>query len=263
MAFDPLNYNMVAPYAITQAGDLAEFYTTANVLKRYTPGQYAFLWDKLWGYRVFKLVKNLSGATLAKGDLVSYVAAASVGSITAGTTTSITTSGLTANDLEYQMITVSDDAGAAGAAPEGESSLCIANTATVITLDPMYAFSAAIGASDTASVVYINGVEDATANDERGLGHGSIGVAGVVFADATDNYWFWVLQRGWVTVKNTNSIVATYNVIAGEATIASAADGAQQIEIGQATVTQFAGNEESIGTVFIDVFNTICTTDTP
>jgi len=262
MAFDPLLYNMRNPFPNTLTEGIDLTYTTANVIKKCTPGQYVYTWDPLWGYRIFKLVKNLSNATIAKGDLMSYVNAASVGTITAGTTTSITTSGLTANDLEFQMITVSDDAGALGAAPEGESSLCIGNTTTVITLHPDYAFSAAVAASDTASVVYINGVEDAAANDERGLGVGSNGVAGVAFGAAADNEWFWILQRGWCTAKNTDALSAQ-RLIAGTALIQDGSEGAQELEIGQCAVAQFAGAEASFATVFIDVFNTITISGTP
>jgi hypothetical protein len=264
MAFDPMKYRMRDPFALTLYGaDVTQTYTTANLLKKYTPGQYAHTYDPLWGYRIFKLVKNLSNATIAKGDLMSYVAAASVGTVTDGSKTSITTSGMTANDFEWQMVTVADDAGGAGAAPEGESSLVIGNTTTHIELHPDYAFTAAVAASDSVYVVYINGVEDATAGDERGFGHGSVGVAGVAYGAAADNEWFWILQRGWAIAKNTAELTATYNLIAGEALVNVQADGAQELEVGQVTVTQFAGTEASFGTVFVDVFNTICTTGTP
>ena len=262
MAFDPLNYNMRNPFPITLTEGIDLTYTTANVVKKFTPGQYAHTWDPLWGYRIFKLVKNLNGDTIAKGDLMSHVHVASVGTITAGSTTSIITSGLTANDLEYQMITCSDDAGGAGAAPEGESSLCIGNSATVITLHPDYAFTAAIAASDTASVVYINAVNDAAASDERGLGNGSLGCAGVAFGAAADNEWFWLLQKGFVTAKNTDAI-AVQSIIAGTALIQDGAEGAQELEIGQAIVAQFAGAEASFATVYINCFDTNITTGTP
>jgi len=263
MAFDPLNYTMSAPFPMTQPGDVGQYYTTENCIKKYTPGQYAFTWDALYQYRIFKLVKNLSGGTLAAGDLVSCVNAASVGTITAGTTTQITTSGLTANDLEYQMIIVSDDAGAAGEAPEGEASLCIGNTTTVIDLHPDYAFTAAIAASDTASVVYINGVEDAAASDERGFGHGSNGCMGVAMSAAPDNYWFWICQRGWVRAKNTDALVAGQQVVAGTALIQDASDGAQELVIGEIPVSQFAGTESSFATVHINCFDSIVLSGTP
>lgn len=264
MAFDPLKYNTgLSPFPMSGPGDLGQYYTTANVIKKYTPGQLAFTWDPLWGYRIFKLVKNLSGNTLAAGDLVSCVNAASVGTITGGTTTSITTSGLTANDLEWQMITCSDNNDTGGAAPEGESALCIGNTTTKITLHPKYAFSVAIAASDTASVVYINGVEDAAASDERGFGHGSNGAMGVAMSAALDNNWFWICQRGWITAKNTDALVAGQSIIAGTALIQDASDGAQELEIGQCAVSQFAGTESSFATVYINCFDSIVLSGTP
>jgi len=253
------------PFALTLYGDdVTKTYTTANVCKKYTPGCYAHTFDPLWGYRVFKLVKNLSGATIAKGDLMSYVAAASIGTVTSGTTTSITSSSMTANDLEWQMVTVADDAGAAGAAPEGESSLVIGNTTTHVELHPDYAFSAAVGASDSVYVVYINGVEDSTADDERGFGQGYIGVAGVAYGAAADNEWFWILQKGWCTAKNTDALVATYYLIAGEALIQDAGSaGAQELNIGSVAVAQFAGAESSFATVYINVLDTLISTGTP
>ena len=262
MAFDPLGYRMRYPFPMTLAGDIDATYTTAEVIKKYTPGQYAHTWDPLWGYRIFKLVKNLNGSTIAKGDLMSYGDAASVGTVTAGTTTSITSSGMTANDLEWQMITVADDAGALGAAPEGESSLCIGNTTTKITLHPDYAFSAAVAASDSVYVAYINGVADAASSDERGFGVGSNGVAGVAYGAAVDNSWFWILQKGWCMAKNTDALSAQ-DLIAGTALIQDASEGAQELVIGQCCVPQFAGTEASFATVYINVFETITITGTP
>jgi len=256
MAFDPLNYTMSAPFAPTQPGDLSTTYTTANVVKKYMPGQYAVCWDPCWGYRIFKLVKNLSGATIAQGDLMSCADSASVGTVTGGTTTSITTSGMTANDMEYQMITIADDAGAAGAAPEGESALAIGNSTTEIYIHPDYAFTAAVGASDSVYVVYVNGATDAASSDKRGFGSGTAGVIGVAMGAAADNEWFWVCQRGWVTAKNTDALVYTNLLIAGTALVQDGAcTNAQETEIGKIAVSQFAGTESSFATVYIEVFD--------
>jgi len=263
MAFDPLLYSMQAPFAFTQPGDVTMNYTTSEVLKKYSPGQYAFTWDMLYQYRIFKLVKNLSGATLAAGDLVSCVNAASIGTVTAGTTTSITSSSMTANDLEYQMLICADDAGAAGAAPEGEAALCIGNTTTEVHIHPNYAFTAAIAATDSVYVVYINGVEDAAGSDERGFGHGTSGVMGVAMSAAPDNYWFWICQRGWVRAKNTDALAAGQQVVAGSALIQDASDGAQELVIGEIPVSQFAGTEASFATVHINCFDSIVLSGTP
>lgn len=262
MAFDALNYNTRSPYAVTEIGDLSETFTTADMIKKYTPGQMVQIWDQLFGFRVFKLVKNLNGNTIAQGDLMSFKDTASVGTITAGTTTSITTSGLTANDLEYQMIICGDDAGATGAAPEGEASLCTANSATVITLHPDYAFSAAIAADDTAAVCYVNAVNDAAASDERGYGLGTLATAGIAYGAAADNYWFWLLQKGWCSAKNTDAL-AVQELIAGTALIQDAAEGAQELVIGQCPLAQFAGTETSFATVYINCLDTITITGTP
>lgn len=263
MAFDPLGYRMRHPFPMTLTGPVDKYYTTSSVIQHYTPGQYAFTWDPLYQYRIFKLVKNLSGATLAAGDLVSCVNAASVGTVTGGTTTSVTTSGLTANDLEFQMIIVADDAGGASAAPEGEASLCVGNTTTEITLDPDYAFTAAVAASDSVYVVYINGVEDAAASDERGFGHGSNGTMGVAMSAAPDNYWFWICQRGWVRAKCTDALAAGQQIIAGVALIQDASDGAQELVIGECPVSQFDQPASGFATVHINCFDSITLTGTP
>jgi hypothetical protein len=263
MAFDPLNYNMRNPFPLTLTEGVNLTYTTENVLKKYTPGQYAYTWDPLWGFRIFKLVKNMNDAAITAGSLQSCKDAASVGTITAGSTTSITTSGLTANDLEYQMITISDDAGAAGAAPEGESSLCIGNTTTVITLHPDYAFTAAVAVSDTASVVYINATTAAASGDKRGLGTGTAGVVGVAMGAAADNEWYWACQKGWITAKNTDALAVTNMLIAGTALVQDGSYGAQETEIGHVAVSQFAGTEASFATVYINVFDSIIWSGTP
>lgn len=270
MAFDPVNYNMKYPFPVTlTGGDITSSWTTANVIKKYTPGQYAHTWDPLWGYRIFKLMKRLDSNTISQGMCVSYVATASVGTITAGTTTEITTSGLTANDLEYQMITVSNDYGGNGTAPEGESSLCIGNTTTRITLHPDYPFSAAIAADDTVNVVYQNGYELAASGDVRGNPGHSSGVAGIVMGSPSDDEWSWILQKGWVTAAIDASSLPVAGDIKVDATsgyvAAAAVNAGQEIIIGQAVVTQNAATASSstYATIYINVFDCIFTQTDP
>lgn len=265
MAFDALNYNIRLPMPMNLAGGISETYTTDQIIKgsQYIPGQYAYTWDRLYGYRVFKLMKNLSDSAMAQGDLLSYVDVnADVGTITAGTTTSIITSGLTANDFEYQMIIIGDDAGGASAAPEGEASLCIGNNTTTILLDPEYAFSAAVAASDVAACIYINGVEDAASSDERGFGLGTIGVAGVAYGAPADNSWFWVLQKGWCSAKCTDALTQK-ELVAGTKLIQDASEGAQELVIGQCPVAQFNQPASGFATVYINVLDSITITGTP
>lgn len=132
------------------------------------PGEMFFLRD-FTGLKLFHLVQNRSGSAMAQGELVAGVGdddgITSAGTITGGSTTHVITSGLTADSHVGAILYVTDDAGAAGAAPESEASRVIANSATRIDLDPDYPLSAAIAASDTASMLATYNVEDAAAND--------------------------------------------------------------------------------------------------
>lgn len=269
MAFDALGYRMRYPFPMTLAGDLDKTYTTTNVIKAYTPGQYCQTWDPLYGFRIFKLMKNLSNASIAKGNCLSYVNPATVGTITAGSTTSITSSSMTANDLEYQMINVTDDIGGAGAAPEGETSLCISNTSTLINLHPDYPFSTAIAASDTCYVIYQNGFELAASGDLRGPGKFTNCVCGIAYGAAADNEWCWVCQKGFVTAAIDASGLPVAGDIKVDATsgyvAAAAVDAGQEIIIGQAATTQNAATASSatFALIYIDVFTCLHLQTTP
>lgn len=256
MVFDPQNYQMAVPFGPIGAGDLTDYYTTANVVKKFKPGMLAWTWDMLYGLRIFKLVKNLNGSALAAGNVVTYEDPVDIDTITAGSTTSITTSGLTANDLEYQLIQIEDDAGAAGAAPEGEISLCISNTATVITLHPDYPFSAAVAASDTGTCININAV-DLSADSDKNAGVPGLtnGVCGVVMSAVPDNSWGWVCQRGIVTAKNTNAITVGEDLVAGTGTVVGHSNEGHEEIIGTALGPAFAGAEDLFVACYINVFD--------
>ena len=58
-------------------------------------------------------------------------------------------------------------------------------------------------------------------------------------------------------------MVAGQNLIAGTALVQDGSDGAQELQIGEIAVSQFAGTEASFATVYIDVFNTIISSGTP
>jgi len=259
MAFDALNYPMSIPYAMTQPSNLTLSYTTANVVKKYTPGQLAFTWDPCWGFRIFKLVKNLNGGDLTQGQLVSNVAAASVGTITAGTTDSIVTSGLTANDLEYQMLICTDDYAGAGGAPEGEAALCIGNTTTHIYIHPQYVFTTGISASDTVYVVYTNAVEQADDGEYRGTPTSTKHLQGVVYGSSvSDNEWFWILQKGWARVANTDVLTANADIKQGTTSGKCATTtAAHETVIGQSPVAQNDGSFDVDVTVYINCFDVI------
>ena len=265
MSFDPLNYTMSDPFPVTQPGDLKSSYTTAECIKKYMPGQVAQTWDPLYGWRHFKLVKNLYGAALAQGQLVSNVGSASIGTVTAGTTTQITTSGQTANDFEYQMIVVADDNGGAGAAPEGEAALCVGNTASIVDLHKDYAFTTAVAVSDSVYVVYTNAVTLGVTGDLRGTPSDDKKVQGIVYSEApADNSWFWILQKGWGRVLCTDALTNDCDIIQGSTSgYAAAFSAAHETVIGQCPVAQLAGSESGYATVYLDCRDVIFQTGTP
>ena len=106
-------------------------------------GAVRYTTDEKWGLRGFKYVRFDQSGGMTTGQLASQVANVAIANITAGTTTSITTSGLTANILVGGILVCTDDAGGAGAAPEGEKAIIAANSATVVEIDSDDAFSVA------------------------------------------------------------------------------------------------------------------------
>jgi hypothetical protein len=149
-------------------------------------------WDHhpQFGLRGFKYCRVDQSGGMTAGQLASRRANVSAGTITAGTTTTITTSALTADILVDGILVVTDDAGGAGAAPEGESARVVANTATLITVDGDDAFSAAIASSDTATVVLPWAVDDSADGDTAEI------VQGVVMADQDQYDYGWVQFYG-------------------------------------------------------------------
>lgn len=106
--------------------------------------------------RVFRYVKNGSGGTLSKDTLVQYdfstladVTAAANAVVTSivRSSGSFITDGWKVGD----MVMVQDDAGAAGAAPEGE--IAIVTNVTALTVTVGVGFTAAVTTSDVVRVI--------------------------------------------------------------------------------------------------------------
>jgi hypothetical protein len=148
-------------------------------------------WDvahPYFGVRGFKYVR-FDAATTA-GDVCTKVADVTITNISAGTTTSITTSGLTADIHVGGILYCTDDAGGAGAAPEGEQGIIVANTATSVQIRPEDAFSVSPAANDDFSIVKTWAVGDAAAGDL------AVNVQGVAMADQAQYSWGWVQFLG-------------------------------------------------------------------
>ncbi len=151
------------------------------------------------GFRVLKYVKAL--ATVTRGSLVSKPGATDgieeVDDITAGSTTSATTSGRTASDDVGKLCECYDNADSAGAAPEGEHSVIVANSATVLSMDQNLPFTVALAVNDDLALI---GTYQAEASADGDFAHAVHGV--VVGADGiTDNYYGWVQIEGITKAK--------------------------------------------------------------
>lgn len=182
------------------------------------------------GLRGFQYLRCFQSGGDTAGQVQSYIDPVSIANISAGTTTTITTTGLTADLYVGAILRCIDDAGGAGAAPEGESGRIIANTTTVITIHPDDAFSAAPAANDDFYILVPWGVEDSAANDEAAQ------VAGVSMAnkDQYDYGWyqFFGTHLAVDAVAAGTTIPALESVIAGTALVTDGAGAAVDKLIG-------------------------------
>lgn len=162
MANPVLHLSTITPVGID---DLNADRTTPQ----FDPDGYAFAHDDMTGARLFVYCQNRQGSLLAQGNLVTRVGGTNgTTTVTAstGTTTSVTISGsVTADAHTGAMLYIEDDAGAAGAAPEGEISRIIKNTTNKITVDPDRAFTKAIAASDICVIIGTFNIENSADGD--------------------------------------------------------------------------------------------------
>ena len=141
------------------------------------------------------------------------VKSTSVANITSGTTKSFVTSGLTANRHNGMISYVLDTAAVAGAAPEGESSIVASNTATVVTLEPDYAYSVALAVNDDIELMSTYQVEDAADGDEAWTVAGIVmGIDGI----SDGNY-------GWIHVEGVTPCQSAASAVEGDPIVADAA----------------------------------------
>lgn len=175
-------------------------------------GSLSFMIDD-FGFRVFEYCRNMSGSAVAQGELQKRIADAATTNITSGTTTSATKSGWTAGDYVGRILYVDDNDDSAGAAPEGECSPIVANSATVITVDPLRPFSVALAANDDIRVVSWNHLDDAADGDLASKVKGvAVGKNGVT----SKYYGFWqrygfcpdVIHKASSAVTSLNPVVA-------------------------------------------------------
>lgn len=203
-------------------------------------GTLAFVVDA-FGYKVLKYCYFVAAA--AQGDLASRAGGVNgtvvITNQTGTSATSVTTTGLTANAHRGAIIYVHDDAGGAGAAPEGEVSICTTNTTTVITLDPDMPFSVALANGDDVTSISTWAVEDSADGDL------SVTVQGVVLGSAgvTASQYGWLMMEGMTRAKaGTNAITAFNPVVAGANIVDAFGTDGQELWVGTALATYTGDN---------------------
>lgn len=174
--------------------------------------------DGKYGERWFRAVQNATGGALNKDTLVSYdgvlLSAAVDAAANSGTTfvlraaDSFIADGVKVDD----MIIVIDDAGAAGAAPEGEQSFVTGVEALRVDFSP--ALTAALAANDTVNFIKRWSIIAAAA------AHGKR-VAGVPMVNIAAGYGGWVQVRG--IYPSANVVAAGTAVAEGDRLAAGAA----------------------------------------
>jgi hypothetical protein len=152
------------------------------------------------GVGKFKWVCNRSGGKLLKGNACSYKR--QTGTVTSGTTSSLTAlvGSFVEHENRFDTLYITDDAGAAGAAPEGEwgrimkASLNAAGTHITFLVQTPYTeqkFTVAPAAGDTFAIRSGVNVIPCNATDEvqdfAGIVVNPNGIA--------DNYWGWICEE--------------------------------------------------------------------
>lgn len=199
------------------------------------PGLVRYTHDRIFGLRGFKYVRFDQSGGVTRGQVQSKLANVAITNIDSGTTTSITkAAAFTADKLIGGILVCTDDAGGAGAAPEGESALIVANTASVITIDTNDAFTVAPAVNDDFAVVLPWAVDDAADGDAAGI------VQGVAMADQDQYDWGWVQFYGINpdvdAVAAGTALIVDESVVAGAALVNDGAGDAADLRIGRLLV---------------------------
>lgn len=193
-----------------------------DVTPRADPGAIIFKHSRGYGMQLLKYCRNHNGSAVARGECMSFVAdtsanvdrSTSAGTITsASTTTSVVGSGLTADAHNGALLYITNDAGVAGGAPEGESAVIAKNTTTVITLDPDTPLTAAPTTSDTAEIISTFQFEDGVDDDLAWCVMGCVMAAGGI-----DN-----LSHGWLGIEGLFPLLYSAATIAVGAPIVAGA----------------------------------------
>lgn len=196
------------------------------------PGHINFVRDA-FGYKVLQYCRIFATAT--QGSLTSrwggVNGSTAVTGITSGsTTTAVKSAAWTADTQQGAIFYVSDDAGAAGAAPEGEVSIVASNTAGQLTLEPTLPLTAAIASNDAVRTIS-NWQGEASADGDLNQT-----VLGVVLGSGgiTSGYYGWIQREGFCKAKCELSITVDTPVVAHTGTVGPFGSDGQELHIGTA-----------------------------
>lgn len=188
----------------------------------------------------------------SRGELQAYAANATITNFTSGSTTTGVTTGLTVNAYQYDVLLIHDDAGGAGADPEGSCAPITKNSATTIYLDPDNALSAAIAANDDGTVVTFSKTIDSAAGDEVN------DLFGIACAALTENYWGWFFFGGYcpyALVKASTALTADKALIADTARVSVSSTSADQLLIGTTLGRVGASNDLASDVFAVKLWN--------
>jgi len=202
------------------------------------------------------LLCNRSAGALAQGAFTRWYELGSI-TVTGGSLTTVTfAAGPTvANESVGDYVTIIDDGGGVGAAPEGETRQIVKNTTTSITVQP--AFSVAPANGDTAYVFSCANILAAAIGTTRATASGVVltpdGIA--------DNYWGWCLLKGRVGLLGKASTAITVNkaLISDTGRVNYSANNNQDLIVGRAVVALAADSVSDMFVADIDVMSILQT----
>jgi len=211
----------------------------------------------------FRWGVNRSGATISAGQVARKAANQAVTADVAGTVSTFTD---TAQFVEHEemgnILYILDDAGGAGAAPEGQWGVIVKNDVNTLTVQAQRtnqaAFTAATAIGDTGIIYSVGKLDLLAAALEREETYG------VALVDVADNYWGWFLGYGIVTAYiKAATIIAQGIGLIGDAAgrLTNSSTSGQDIMLARALVNCSNDIVSDTIPVFVDVlWNTPFTT---
>jgi len=197
-------------------------------------GAVRYTYDPYFGARGFKYLRCDQSGGCTKGQLQSKRANIAITNITAGSTTSFTLAGQVADIYVGGIAVCVDDAGGAGAAPEGESAVITENTTSVFQVDANDAFSVALAANDDLKILLPWAVVDSADGDAAGI------VQGVAMADLAQYEWGWFQFLGIHpqvdAIAAGTALIVNESVVANTAVVNDGAADAVDLRIGRLLV---------------------------